>query len=39
MLFAVPAFSSQKDITYNRDVIIEFYGLAAVGAMRGGRYN
>jgi hypothetical protein len=37
MLFAMPAFSSQKDITYNRDVIVEFYGLTAVCAMRGRR--
>jgi len=36
MLFAVPAFPPQKEITYNRYVIIEFYWLTAMGAMRGG---
>jgi len=35
MLFAVPASSSQKEITYNRYVIIESYGLTAMEAMRG----
>jgi hypothetical protein len=39
MLFAVPTFPSQNDITYNRDIVVKFYGLAAVGAMRGRRYN
>jgi len=36
MPFALSAFPSEKEITQDRDIIIEFYWLTAMGAIRGG---
>ena len=39
MFFAAPAFSPQYKIADNGYVVIEFYGLTAIGAMGGRVYN